>query len=233
MFAERFVRARKASGLSMQALADQVGLSANAIKKYEHGDAMPSSSNLMKLAKALNVRSEYFFRPMKVEVQGIEYRKRASTPQKTLAKIHGDVLDQVERWYELLNFFPDSAKPIKEFMLPNELPALVDDYEDLEAIADTMRDYWGLGLNPIQDLVDTFESRGLMVILTHVDTDNKFDGLAGSIEDKPLIVISGSQNGDRQRFTLAHELGHLVLKGRLTDEMDEEKACNRFAGAFL
>ena len=38
---------------------------------------------------------------------------------------------------------------------------------------------------------------------------------------------------ERQRFTLAHELGHLMLEGRLADGLDEEKACNRFAGAFL
>ena len=233
MFAERFVRARKASGLSMKALAEKVGLSANAIKKYEHGDSMPSSSNLMKLAKALNVRSEYFFRPTQIEVEGIEYRKRANTPQKFLNKIRSDVLDQAERWYELLDLFPDSAKPINQFTLPSGLPEVVSDYNELDEVANQMREHWSLGLNPIQDMVDTFESRGLMVILTHVDTGKKFDGLAGTIKEQPLIVISGSQAGDRQRFTLAHELGHLVLRGRLADSMDEEKACNRFAGAFL
>lgn len=63
---------------------------------------MPSSSNLMKLAKALNVRSEYFFRPIKVELKGVQYRKRASTPQKALAKIESDVLVQIERWLMLI-----------------------------------------------------------------------------------------------------------------------------------
>ncbi|WP_258808431.1 XRE family transcriptional regulator [Pseudidiomarina sp. CB1] len=233
MFAERFVRARKASGLSMQALADKVGLSANAIKKYEHGDAMPSSSNLMKLSKALNVRSEYFFRPTKIEVEGIEYRKRASISQKILNKIRSDVLDQAERWYELLDLFPDSAKPIANFELPQDLPESITDYEEIDSVADCMREHWQLGLNPVQDMVDTFESRGLMVILTYIETDKKFDGLAGTIKEQPLIVISGSQAGDRQRFTLAHELGHLVLRDRLANSIDEEKACDRFAGAFL
>jgi DNA-binding XRE family transcriptional regulator len=59
MFAERLKRARKAAGFSMDTLAKQAGLSANAIKKYEHGTTMPSSANLLKLAKALGVRSEY------------------------------------------------------------------------------------------------------------------------------------------------------------------------------
>jgi Zn-dependent peptidase ImmA (M78 family) len=63
--------------------------------------------------------------------------------------------------------------------------------------------------------------------------DAKFDGLAGSMGNTPLIVISQQQPGDRQRFTLAHELGHLIVNGRLNKKLDEEKACNRFAGAFL
>jgi transcriptional regulator with XRE-family HTH domain len=46
MFAQRLIRARKASGLSMKALAEVVGVSANAIKKYEHGDNLPTSNNL-------------------------------------------------------------------------------------------------------------------------------------------------------------------------------------------
>lgn len=49
----------------------------------------------------------------------------------------------------------------------------------------------------------------------------------------PIIVVGRHWPGDRQRFTLVHELGHLMLRGRLSVDLDEEKACNRFAGAFL
>lgn len=233
MFAERLVRARKAAGLSMSALAAEVGLSANAIKKYEHGDNMPSSTNLLKLAKALNVRTEYFFRPIKVEIKGVEYRKRANTPQKLIDQVNGDVMDQAERWTELLNFYPDSVKPVPQFSLPTNLPGLVDGYEQIETLADLMRTEWSLGLNPIPDMIDTLESQGVMIITTSVEVEKKFDGLAGAIAGTPLVVISTHQPGDRQRFTLAHELGHLVLHGRLAEELNEEKACNHFAGAFL
>ncbi|TBR36006.1 XRE family transcriptional regulator, partial [Marinomonas agarivorans] len=71
MFAKRLLRARKAAGLSMSALAEEVGISTNMIKKYEHGQSMPSSGKLYKLSIALGVRSEYFFRPTKVELSGI------------------------------------------------------------------------------------------------------------------------------------------------------------------
>lgn len=233
MFAERLVRARKAAGLSMNALAVQVGVSANAIKKYEHGENMPSSSNLLALADALGVRTEYFFRPVKVELEGVEYRKRANTPKKVLDKITGDVMDQAERWAELLDLYPDSVKPIPRFSLPDDLSDTVSSNSDIESLANKVRSAWLLGLNPIPDMIDTLESRGVMVICTDVETQQKFDGLAGSIGRTPLIVVSKQQAGDRQRFTLAHELGHLVLHGRLTANQDEEKACNHFAGAFL
>ncbi len=233
MFGERLLRARKAAGLSMRALSMEVGVSANAIKKYEHGETMPSSSKLLKMAKALGVRTEYFFRPVKVEISGIEYRKRASTPQKILDRINGDVWDQAERWTELLNLYPDTALPVPAFSLPEGLPAQITSTQEIEELAKQVRQIWQLGQNPIPELIDTLESKGIMVITTQVEVDAKFDGLAGKMENTPLIVISQQQTGDRQRFTLAHELGHLVVHGRLTQELDEEKACNHFAGAFL
>ncbi|RLA36882.1 MAG: transcriptional regulator, partial [Gammaproteobacteria bacterium] len=207
--------------------------SANAIKKYEHGDNMPSSTNLLALAKALGVRTEYFFRPIKVELKGVEYRKRANTPKKILNQINGDVMDQAERWTELLDLYPDPVKPVPSFALPDGLPERVSTVEEIETIADFMRAVWDLGLNPIPDLIDTLESKGVMIISTSIEAKKKFDGLAGSIGDTPVVVVSAHQPGDRQRFTLAHELGHLVLHDRLADNLNEEKACNQFAGAFL
>lgn len=235
MFAERLLRARNAAGLSMSALAGRVGVSANAIKKYEHGNNMPSSANLLKLAKALNVRSEYFFRPMQinVELQDVEYRKRSGTSKKILNRITGDVLEQAERWAELLDLYPDSVKPVPEFALPKNLPERISSFGDIDSVANQMRVKWKLGLNPIHDMIDTLESKGLMIISTNVEADQKFDGLAGTIKATPVIVISAHQPGDRQRFTLAHELGHLVLHNRLVSDLNEEKACNYFAGAFL
>ncbi len=153
--------------------------------------------------------------------------------KKTLDRINGDVLDQAERWQELLACYPDSVKPIPEFTLPEALPKQVTCLEQAETLAIQMRHAWELGLNPIQDMIDTLEAKGVMIITTGVETDKKFDGLAGKIGNTPVVVISTAQSGDRQRFTLAHELGHLVVHGRLAEGIDEEKVCNAFAGAFL
>ncbi|WP_394425247.1 helix-turn-helix domain-containing protein [Vreelandella stevensii] len=231
MIGERLLRARKAAGLSMKALADQVGVSATMINKYEKEKSTPGSKVLIQLSKALGVRSEYFFRPVKAQLEGVEYRKRASTPQKLLNRIEADVLDQAERWQMLANLYP--RFPLPDFAQPTGLPAQIASLDEVDTVSYGVRDAWALGRNPIPDLMDVLEAHGILVILTGVDDLNKFDGLQASVAGKPFIVVSRHWSGDRQRFTLAHELGHLILHGRLGQGVDEEKACNRFASAFL
>ena len=80
MFGNRIQRARKAQGLSLRELADKVGLSHTAIRKYEGDQTIPSSDILIKLAKALHVKVEYFFRPTHFELNNIQYRHLADMP---------------------------------------------------------------------------------------------------------------------------------------------------------
>ncbi|WP_288843352.1 XRE family transcriptional regulator [uncultured Deefgea sp.] len=231
MFNQRLQRARKASGLSLRALGERVGLSHAAIKKYEDGDVLPGSDVLLKLSRELKVRTEYFFRPDTVALEGVEYRKRSSLPKKQLDAITHEIIDKIERRIELENLFPQP--PVKHFELVQGLPELVESFDEIEAIANTVRTEWGLGFDPVLDLIDVLETHGVRVFVVQLETSNKFDGLAAKVNDMPLVVVGANWPGDRQRFTLAHELGHLMLNNRLADGIDEEKACNRFAGAFL
>lgn len=230
MIGERVKRARAAAGLSMQALGERVGVSANMVKKYEHDQSMPSSAVLLKLAAALGVRTEFFFRPSVVTLANVEYRKRSTTPAKILQQIEGDVLDQAERWKTLADLWP--SYPIPPFSYSAHLPN-IGCLDDIEELAEAVREHWQLGVNPIQSLIDLLETKGILVIVTKVEQGNKFDGLQAHIGDQPVIVISAHWPGCRQRFTLAHELGHLLMHGKLPVDMDEEQACNRFASAFL
>ena len=231
MISDRIARARKAAGLSLRETATLVGVSQTAIQKFEKGALTPSSAHLIGLAKAFGVRTEYFFRSFEVDLKGVEYRKHSKTPKKLLNRIDGDVRNQAERWFELINFYP--KKPVANFVVPSSVPDVVVSMEEIEEVAVGVRFDWELGLNPIPDLIDTLESRGLNVITTKVSGEQKFDGLAATILGSPFVVVSSEWPGDRQRFTLAHELGHIVLNGRLAAGLDEEAACNRFAGAFL
>ncbi len=231
MLGERIKRARVAAGLSQRELASRAGLSAMAVSKFERGLANPTSRTLIRLAHALGTRLEFFLRPAAAELQRPEYRKRASLPKKQLARVEADVLDQVERFLEVLALFPE--RPVARFEVPREVPERLDAYPQVEDAALAVREAWHLGRNAIPSLADTLEEHGLVVLTTKVDASAKFDGLAAMVGELPVVVVGAEWPGDRQRFTMAHELAHLVLAGRLGEGLDEEKACNRFSGAFL
>lgn len=234
MFGKRLERARKAANLSLRALGEKVGVSQTAISKYEKELLTPDSTMLIKLADVLNVKIEYFFKPKKFtfELEHVDYRKREIS-QKALDLINAKILDKIEKRFELESFFP--KLPHDNLDLPTNLPSIISSYEEIDILADKLRNYWQLGLNPISDLIDVLESHGIRVFNIDENIDNNFDGLATCINGIHIIVISKGWPGDRQRFTLAHELGHIILEGKLTKEsgIDEEKAADRFAGAFL
>ena len=236
MIGERIQQARKAAGLSQRALAEKVGVSAMAISKYERNDSVPSSGILLALAKSLGVRTEYFFRRVSVtlEREDVKHRDHQELPEKEERKVLADIKEQLERWFELDEFIPTPwSVPFKR---PKKLDNyIVYSYDQIEDVAINMRNEWKLGLNPIPDLIDTFESKGIKVLITRYDGHKHFNGLSAQVNDSPVIVLGAGKAwaGDRQRFTLAHELGHLVLDGILDEALDEEVACHRFAGAFL
>ena len=229
MLGERIKRARKASGYSLRHLADKINLSHAAVKKYEDNQTTPSSDILNKLARALNVKVEYFFRTENFTLESIQYREHMNVPQSQLGKIEAQVLEKIERRVELENLFP--FNPIKKFSV-GKLPEIKNE-ADIEIVANHIRKIWNLGLDPIMDVIDLLEMHGIKVFELDAIQHPKFEGLCALFNDIPVIMISKDRPGDRQRFTLAHELGHLILRDILPKRLDEERCCHRFAGAFL
>lgn len=232
MFNERLQQARQASGLSLRVLAEQVGVSAMMVSKYERGVSTPSSDVLLALADALGVRSSYFFRQTNIDLERVSHRNKHkwNLPKAAETKVLADVRDQLERWLMLDVVLP--APWSTRFSLPGTLAERITSLDEIEDIAVQVRKHWGLGLNPIPDLIDTLEGRGIKVFTTRFD-DPRFEGMSARADHHHIVVVGRSWPGDRQRFTLAHELGHLVLDDRLSDELNKEKAADRFAGAFM
>jgi len=232
MLGERIRQARQANGLSLRALAEKVGVSAMMISKYERAGSVPSSEVLLALAEALGVRTEYFFRRATIDLERVEHRNqhRWKLPKLAEAKVLADVRDQLERWAALDEIVP--APWSLQISLPPGLPSRVQNLDEIESIAIQVRTHWELGLNPVPDLIDTMEARGIKVFTTQFD-DSRFEGMSARADHHHVIVVGSHWPGDRQRFTLAHELGHLVLDERLDDTIDKEAAADRFAGAFL
>lgn len=224
---ERIKSARQAAGLSLRELAERVGVSHNAISKYERGMDVPGSTVLLRLAEELNVKIDYFFRDTKVELSTPAFRKKMSMSKKKEDAILAQISDWLERYLEVENLF--FAKHPR-FLIPEEMDREIRSVEEAERVAEQLRILWQIGTDPINNLTELLEEKGIKVGI--VDAYPEFD--ACTLEEKnlgTLIAINRNMSADRQRFNLAHELAHIIIQ--VADGIDEEKAAHRFAGAFL
>lgn len=222
---ERIKVARRRTGLSLRGLAERAGVSAQAVSKYERGMDVPGSGVLIRLAQALDVRVEYLLRPIKVSLSSLQYRGHTAPGRKDIFRVQAKAQDWLERYL--------IAESLVGEQIPFEFPQInrqIRVIDEAERAAQEMRRAWDLGLGPIDSVVEALEARGIKVGL--VEGEEKFDTLTfWANGNTPVMVINGNESGDNQRFSLAHELAHLVLEVDM--HLDEEKAANRFAGAFL
>src|SRR5690606_8603385 len=98
---------------------------------------------------------------------------------------------------------------------------------------------WGLGLKPIRNMIHLAERQGVRVYGFDTGLESGFDpnnvnALSTWYGDLPFIFLSGGGTAERRRFTVAHELGHLVLHrhGALAGR-EAEREADAFAGALL
>jgi len=223
---------RQARGKSQAQLASDAGISQAAISKIEAGlITEPTSEVIDHLARAVHFPSSIFFEPdrsfgLPISVHGnAMYRRKASTGTRTLEKLEADLNIRMMHIRRLL------AATDLEAQIP--LPALdVDEYDgNVELIADMVRRTWLLPSGPLPNLTSYMERAGLLVIECDLSSIG-VDGLTiRTLGAPPCIFIDRAAPGDRQRFTLAHELGHLVMHSVPSPTMEDE--ANLFASALL
>lgn len=229
-FAKRLKSARLLAGLSQDKLVHKMDgvVSKNAISKYENGLMQPDSKVLIALARVLNVKTDYFFRPFNASIENIEYRKKSKLSSKTREAINAQVVDMVERYLEVEQFLNTQS------IFQNPLVDLIiKDQQDVEHAAEKLLQTWNLGFNALPNVIELLEEKEIKVI--EIDTSLDFDGFSGWADQQfPVIVINKNYNVERKRLTALHELAHLLL--HFSADLDQkmiEKMCFQFAGAIL
>lgn len=229
-FGQRVKAARVMAGLSMDALVAKMGqlVSKQAISKYENNRMSPDSSILIALSDALEVKPDYFYSQYEIDVDSINFRKKAALGKKAVESLKARIKDTIERYSELESFFPAShpfANPLSDF----EISSL----DDIQQATMKLRKAWGLGSGgPIGYVIDLLEEHSVRVL--EIDGGDGFDGLSGWVNSSPFIVLNSTAPSDRKRLTSLHEFAHLSLKfsDSLSDS-EREKFCHSFGGAFL
>ena len=225
---ERLKGARMRAGMSLRDLAKLVDVSAQAVSKYERDLDTPGSGVLIRLAKSLGVQVEYLMRPVNITFSQPCYRQRKRLSQKRKKIIQSQIQDWLERYLSIEMILACHI----EFKMP-EINRKVNDIEDVEDVALALRHAWKQGRGQIDNLVEMLEEQGIKVGV--VPGFDDFDALTFyTNETIPVIVVKDGVPGDRQRFSIAHELGHIILEiPPHWDDDQAEKAAYRFAGAFL
>ena len=220
--------ARLFPGLALEDVADRVGKTRQYIHKLETGLATPTDELIVRLADALDVEPDFFsgVRYPALSDEQFHFRKlfttRAVVKQITIAR--------AEMFGRLVRYLDTNLK-LPALKIPNVSDA--HSFPEVERAADRCRTEWALGLGPISHMTRLAEHVGV-VVTTFQSVSKEVDALSVSLQ-RPIIVRNEAKpSACRQRFDVAHELGHFVLhQGRQTGDRVTESEANRFASALL
>lgn len=226
---EMFRLARQFRCLTQKEFAEAICAKASTISRIENGLIDATNDLAQRASKRLNLPLHFFKQPEKVYGLPISvhplWRKKAAVSQRDIDFALADMnirLLHVRRLMKSVEFEPVLTLPRFD----------IESHDgDTQKIATLVRRAWQIPNGPLDDLTAWVERAGCLVI--HVDLpDAAMDGVTLRSPDlPPCIFLNKHLPADRMRFTLAHELGHLVMHRFPTPDMENE--ANAFAGQFL
>lgn len=239
---QRLTEARESRGLRKNNLARLVGVSDPQISKYEAGLQTPSEDVLEKISSALVMPIEYFFyeRDRSFDLKSpIYYRSMSNTTQQQRRSAESKYLWLQDIYSYLWRFIEFPCVNLPDIDPPNSVEKISPEY--IEEVADYTREYWNLSDAPIENITRLLENNGLVIGFYDLGADT-LDGFSHRSFDRPHIIVSTLKaSAARIRFSLCHELGHILLHKNLRPETLRnssefkliEKQAHRFAGAFI
>lgn len=224
---DRVRLARELRGLGQAQLGERIGVDQSTLSRIERGESTIASETLDQLMLATQLPAAFF------RIDTEHCFPLGSLLFRSQSKLTAGNLDQVRAWADVA-FYAASVLSARLKPYSVELPHLVD--EAPEAAAELTRSELGLHpTEPIENLIQAVERARVMVLSIPVAVDG-LDAFSANVGPRrqPVIVIGVQPKGDRQRFTVAHELGHLVIHSRVTAPTRQlEAEAHRFAAELL
>jgi Zn-dependent peptidase ImmA (M78 family)/transcriptional regulator with XRE-family HTH domain len=217
---------REILGRSLREVAEQIGVSHTTVNKYEKNILIPDSRCLIRLSDALQVPIASLLRP---QSQKIQLNRFAFRSKKLKKKDEKQISAETKEWLERYLQLERLTGYRHTFTIPDGFPRTISTYEEAEEAAMDLRRVWDLGTDPIENLTYLMEEKAIKIGIIKGIT--RFDALFTEYNGDSIIVIKDDLPRARQRFSLAHELGHCLLE--VENGREAEKVMHRFAGAFL
>lgn len=229
----RLTLARQLAGLRKSDLAALIGKSPTAVAAWESGAKRPTAATVAQLALSLLVDPGFFaIRPQNVAEQSTTPHFRSLRATSQLAR------DQAYAYGQLAVDIAASLERHVEFPNPDvpRFPVSPDDRDGdgPERAAQLVRKEWGLEYGPVGHLVRLLENHGVLVVFSPPQTA-AVDAYSFDSRLRPVVVLNPiKRDYYRQRFDVAHELGHLVMHGDAEPggRIVEDQA-HRFAAELL
>lgn len=220
--------ARDARSATQEDLAKWSSVTQALISKVENGLIQPSDEVVEKFSIALKFPRSFFYQQERaIGFPPFHYRKRSRLGTRAIAGIGASINIRRQHVVKLLRSYDlNIQKPIPQIDLDET--GLTP-----ERVAERLREYWLIPRGPVDNLVNIIEEAGGIIVITRFGTD-LLDALSFRSEGMPpLFFLNRDVPGDRFRFSLAHELAHIVLHTIPGDDQAMEAEADRFAAAFL
>lgn len=221
------ILAREARGLSQAELAEKIGMSATNLSKIERSDIGISQEVLESIADITHYPFHFFTQPGDIAPENLSYRKREHVAQKLITPINAQV-NIIRKQVQFLTRALNIDTPT--------LPSIaVTDKQSPAKIATKLRQLWNIEEPVINDVAKLLEKKGIVISSFNFGTD-RVDSRSILTDDKQSIIFFNSALlGDRQRFTLAYELGQLIMHtfNVVPFDIDISHEANEFAAEFL
>jgi Zn-dependent peptidase ImmA (M78 family)/transcriptional regulator with XRE-family HTH domain len=220
--------ARQRKGFHQKDAAPLLGVEQPLLSRIENELAQPSEETLHRAARVYEVPRTFFFMtdtiygpPVSVHAM---WRKKADVSARDMDAI---VAELNIRSMHLRRFMEGVELKTKA-----DIPKLdIEEYKDVERIAAIVRAHWKVPSGPVKNLTLLVERAGIVVMFSAL-ANTSVSGVTFSIPGMlPIILLNEEQPADRVRYTLAHEIGHLVMHRFPSLHMEDE--ANAFASAFL
>ena len=207
-------------------------VTAQAIGRYERGEIAPSPPVRAALARALGTPETYFRAGPPMRLLELHFRTKVRVGHRTRTRIQAAALKRMDAYCEVEE---QLGLPSGSWEPPRGVPFPVrESGAEVEFAAISLRRHWGLGMRPVSNVAEALEEHGVKIVV--LDLPPGLDGACVTARTRdgrmvPGIVVSQRGPRERQRFTMAHELGHLTLEA--SPRADAELTADRFAGALL
>jgi Zn-dependent peptidase ImmA (M78 family)/DNA-binding XRE family transcriptional regulator len=225
---EMVILARESRGFTQKELAKQLGITQGALSRIEGGLLGIEQSTLKNISRVLSYPESFFIqqRPMcGLGLVEVFHRKRASVGIKTLDKVYSQIDIRTSEISTMLKGVEIGEPDFPHFN--------IEDFdEDAAGIARLVRAKWHIPHGPIQNVTKIFEDARGIIVPFDFET-NGIDAISHWLPKlPPIFFINKYIPSDKMRFTLCHELGHIIMHGH-SPSPEIEKQANQFAAEFL